>query len=313
MKIVEDALKGNKLAIGRIIKMIENDEDQAKEALTTLYPLTGHSFFVGITGPPGSGKSTLISALITAYRKRGSKIGVLAIDPSSQLTGGAILGDRIRMKRHTLDPEVFIRSIAARGSLGGISRTTKGALIVLDALKYDVIFIETVGVGQSEMDISFLADMTVVVCIPGMGDALQVLKAGNLEIADLFVVNKADKPEADEVVNHLDGMLDMRIGTTIQRRPSIIKTAALEERGIEKVVTAMDTFRSQMKSDPELIARSARHELRYIESITKDLAAEKIWQRLSTSNLLAETLVQVQNRMIDPYSAAQALLKDLLP
>lgn len=312
MDLIKETLKGNKLAAGRIIKSIEDDEGQGLSALKSLYPHTGNAFIVGITGPSGAGKSTLIDCLTAAFRKIDQKVAVLAIDPSSPITGGALLGDRIRMRRHTLDAGVYIRSVATRGAPGGISPATKGALIVLDAMKYDIIFIETVGVGQSDVDVSLLAHMTLVLCIPGMGDGLQALKAGTLEIADLFVVNKADRPGAGDVVSYLENMLSMRIGRENKRRPGIVRTTALEEKGIDDVLSAITAYRREMKDSNELKQRTADREYRYLTSTIKEIAADRLLGFVTKTKLFERLVYQLKERRIDPYSAAQAVVEDFL-
>lgn len=312
MDYVQETLKGNKLAAGRIIKMVEDDEPGGLEALKHLYPHTGTAFQIGITGPPGAGKSTLIASLVTALRKRRKKVAVIAIDPTSPTTGGALLGDRIRMKRHSVDPGVFMRSIATRGALGGISRAAKGASIVLDAMKYDFIFIETAGVGQADVDISLLAHMVLVLCIPGMGDGLQALKAGILEIADLYIVNKADTPGADDVVNHLENMMSLRAGSQKNHRPNIFKTDAVNEKGIDEVLEAINQFSNTMKKNGTFWEISAAKEYRYLKALLKDLIADRIWQYMENTKT-AETLInQLKNRQTEPYSAAQSIMKDFL-
>jgi LAO/AO transport system kinase len=312
MERIRETLKGNKLAAGRIIKSIEDNDADGLDALKSLYPHTGNAFIIGVTGPPGAGKSTLIDCLISAFRKQDRKVAVLAIDPSSSITGGALLGDRIRMKRHTLDSGVYIRSVATRGALGGISRATKGALIVLDAMKYDIIFIETAGVGQLAVDISLLAHMTLVLCIPGMGDGLQALKAGTLEIADLFVVNKADRPGADDVVAYLESMLSLKSGRENEPRPGIVRTAALEEKGIDEVISAIAAYRREMKYGNTLKQKTADQEYRYLTAIIKDVAAERVLALITKTELFERFVHQVTARRIDPYSAANEIVEGFL-
>ena len=209
MDIAEEVLKGNRLALSRAITAIENEYDEATEIMKKLYPRTGHAFVLGVTGPPGAGKSTLTDKLAREYRNQGKTVGIIAVDPTSPFTGGAILGDRIRMNGLTLDEGVFIRSMGTRGSLGGLSHKTADAVKAMDAFGKDVIFVETVGVGQSEVDIVKAADTTMVVLIPGMGDDIQAIKAGILEIGDVFCVNKADHDGADKLVREINMMLDL--------------------------------------------------------------------------------------------------------
>lgn len=312
MDLITETLKGNKLAAGRIIKRIEDDEEEGRSALKALYPHTGSAFVIGITGPPGAGKSTLIDCLIAAFRKRDQKVAVLAIDPSSSVTGGAFLGDRIRMRRHALDAGVYIRSVATRGALGGVSRATKGALIVLDAMKHDIVFIETAGVGQMDVDISLLAHMTIVLCIPGMGDGVQALKAGTLEIADLYVVNKSDRSGAGDVVSYLENMLSMKTGRGNERRPGIVRTAALEEKGIDDVLSAITAYRREMEVFNDLKQKTADQEYRYLTSIIREVAADRLLGCITKTKVFETLAHQLKERRIDPYSAAQAIVDDFL-
>ncbi len=239
MKIdAQDIIRGDQLAGARLIRLLEEGDSGGIEVLKRLYPYTGKAFVMGLTGPPGSGKSTLVNSIIGEVRRRNLKIAVVAIDPSSPISGGALLGDRIRMRRHTEDDGVFIRSMATRGHLGGLSKTTRETVLVFDAMGYDVILIETVGVGQDEVEIAQFAHSTAVVSLPGMGDDIQAMKAGLLEIGDLFVVNKADTPGADDVVEQLRAMLGMSSRAETDWLPPILKTVAVKNRGIIELVDA---------------------------------------------------------------------------
>lgn len=306
------ALEGNKQAAGRIIKLIEDHEAKGIEAIKRLYPHTGNALVVGITGPPGAGKSTLIDCLISEIRKNNKKVAVLAIDPSSPITGGALLGDRIRMKRHYLDPGVFIRSIATRGALGGVSWSTKGALIVFDAMKYDVIFVETAGVGQLGADISLLAHMTLVLCIPGMGDGLQALKAGNMEIADLFIVNKADMHGADEVVNHLHNMINLRQDRWGGHQPKIIRTVAAENKGIGDVISEIDSYHRSLKNNDPLLKKMYDKEYHFLKFLIKELAADRIWHHMDGLDKFQMSMGKLKKREKDPYSLALSIIEELV-
>jgi len=227
--------EGDARALARAATGIENRDPQALETLRDLAPFAGHARIVGITGPPGAGKSTLVDALATAVRKQGKTLAILAVDPSSRLTGGAILGDRIRMQQHYADPGIFIRSMATRGSLGGLARATANLAQLMDAAGKDYVIVETVGVGQDEIEIAGLAQVTVVVLVPGMGDDVQAIKAGIMEIADIFVINKSDQPGATRVEQELQAMLSLEHG----RQPAIVKTVATTGEGIEPLLEAI--------------------------------------------------------------------------
>ena len=245
----KNILEGDELAGARLMRRLEDGNPACIEELKALYPHTGKAFVLGITGSPGSGKSTLIAHIITEFRKRNMKIGVIAVDPSSPLTGGAFLGDRLRMRQHTEDKGVFIRSMATRGHLGGLSKTTKETALVFDAMGYEIVLIETVGVGQDEVEVVEFVHSTAVVSLPGMGDDIQAMKAGLLEIGDIFVVNKADKPGSDEVVDQLRLMLDMRSVPDGTWEPPILKTVAVNGEGVAELVDAFYAHRDYLKQN----------------------------------------------------------------
>ncbi|HEU5470064.1 MAG TPA: methylmalonyl Co-A mutase-associated GTPase MeaB [Actinophytocola sp.] len=304
--LVEQARAGQPLAVARLISLVEEASPHLRSIVTALAPLTGRARVLGLTGPPGVGKSTATSALITALRARGQRIGVLAIDPSSPFSGGALLGDRIRMHDHATDPDVFIRSMATRGQLGGLALATPQAVRVLDAAGYDVILIETVGVGQSEVDIVSLADTTLVLLAPGLGDGIQAAKAGILEIADIFVVNKSDRPGADQTARDLTHMISLgRKEITGPRwRPPVISTIAATHTGIDDLVSAIDTHHAWLTTHAELDARRTHRAAAEIEA----LALATLRSRLTETNTLPNLAEQVAAGDLDPYTAADHLI-----
>ncbi|WP_025324204.1 methylmalonyl Co-A mutase-associated GTPase MeaB [Deferrisoma camini] len=313
MNYVEEALRGNQLAGARLIRLLEEGDPQGIEYLKALYPHTGRAFILGMTGPPGAGKSTLVDRIITEFRRRDLKVGVVAVDPSSPFSGGAILGDRVRMQRHATDPGVFVRSMATRGHLGGLSRATGEAVLVLDAMGYDVILIETVGVGQDEVEIVDMAHTTAVVCLPGMGDDIQAMKAGILEIGDLFIVNKADRPGADEVVKQLQVMLEMRTAHDQDAwRPPVLKTVAVRNEGIAEVVDAFYAHRDHQERTGVLAERKAKRQMHFFRELVKEMAAERIFGAAEGSADYARMLEDLTARRLDPYTAAETLLDQTL-
>ncbi|MGW2540380.1 methylmalonyl Co-A mutase-associated GTPase MeaB, partial [Kitasatospora sp. NPDC001574] len=265
--LVEQARQGRPRAVARLISLVENAAPELREVMAALAPYAGRAYTVGLTGSPGVGKSTSTSALVSAYRRLGKRVGVLAVDPSSPFSGGALLGDRVRMQDHATDPEVFIRSMATRGHLGGLSWTAPQALRVLDAAGCDVILVETVGVGQSEVEIAAQADTTVVLLAPGMGDGIQAAKAGILEIGDLFVVNKADRDGADATARELNHMLGL--GGPREPgdwRPPIVKTVAARGEGVDEVVEALEKHRAWLDEHGELaLATGARRREEWLD------------------------------------------------
>ncbi|EME58759.1 methylmalonyl Co-A mutase-associated GTPase MeaB [Amycolatopsis decaplanina] len=311
-ELVGRARDGVPRAIARLLSLVEDAHPRLPEVAAKLTPHTGNARVVGLTGPPGVGKSTSTSALLTALRARGLRVGVLAIDPSSPFSGGALLGDRIRMTEHATDPGVFIRSMATRGHLGGLSWATPQAVRVLDAAGFDVVLIETVGVGQSEVDVVKLADTTVVLLAPGMGDGIQAAKAGVLEIADVFVVNKADREGADATVHDLKQMISLvrrEIRGPSWRQP-IVRTVASRGEGVEDVVRALDEHHDWLVRRDELPRRRAARARDEVEAIAvQRLRAELV--DLRSGDRLAELAERVVARKLDPFAAAGELIADL--
>ena len=292
-------------AIGRAISEVERDSPAVPDLLRRLFPETGRARIVGVTGPPGAGKSTLVQRLAQAYRKRGRRVGIVAVDPSSPFTGGAILGDRIRMAEIYTDPGVFIRSMATRGALGGLARATSDAVDVLDAAGFDLILIETVGVGQDEVDIARTADTTAVVLVPGLGDDIQAIKAGILEIADVFAVNKAERDGADRAVAELSMMLDF--APHEGWRPPIVKTSAPQAAGVPDLVEALEAHgRHLEKSGEEAVRRAGRARSRLL-GLLEGRFRRAVEARAPEPDGLEEAVRAVAARAEDPYAAADRL------
>ncbi len=297
--------------MARLISLVDDAHPALREVMAALMPHTGHAAVIGLTGPPGVGKSTATSALIAAFRKLERTVGVLAVDPSSPFSGGALLGDRIRMQEHALDPDVFIRSMSSRGHLGGLSWSTPQALRVLDAAGCDVVLVETVGVGQSEVEVAALADTTVVLLAPGMGDGIQAAKAGILEIGDVFVVNKADRDGAAGTARDLRHMLTL--GERRQAgdwRPPVVLATASTGQGIDELVEALDKHRDWLTANGDLARRRRRRASSEIEAIALDELRSRIGD-LGRGHRLDELAGQVADGHLDPYSAADSLIAAL--
>jgi LAO/AO transport system kinase len=288
--------------------MVENASPQLREVMAALNPQTGHAWVIGLTGSPGVGKSTTTAALVAALRRRDHRVGVLAVDPSSPFSGGALLGDRVRMQDHALDRSVYIRSMASRGHLGGLAWATPQALRVLDAAGCDVVLVETVGVGQAEVEIASLSDTTVVLVAPGMGDAIQAAKAGILEIADVFVVNKADRDGADQAARDLRHMLSLgEKRSPDEWQPAIVKTVAARGDGIDELVAALDKHREWLESSGRLDARRRLRAADEIEAIAVTALRERMGD-LRGGELLDSLAGRVVAGELDPYAAADELV-----
>ena len=302
--LVERARRGEPAAVARLISLVEDDAPELPEVSAALAPHTGRAHVVGLTGSPGVGKSTSTSALVTGLRARGKRVAVLAIDPSSPFSGGALLGDRVRMSEHDTDPEVFIRSMASRGHLGGLAGAAPQALRVLDAAGCDVIIVETVGVGQSEVEIAGIADTTLVLLAPGMGDGIQAAKAGILEIGDIFVINKADRDGANTTRRELRTMIGMRADAS-SWTPPVVLTVATKGEGAEEVVDAIEQHFTHLTDSGELTRRRVGRARREIEA----LALASVQRRLDEYSAgAAELAAEVQAGSVDPFAAARRLL-----
>jgi LAO/AO transport system kinase len=294
---------GDTRALARLLSLVEDESPQVRSVIKDLLPATGGARIIGLTGSPGVGKSTVTSALVAAFRAAGRTVAVLAVDPTSPFSGGALLGDRIRMQEHAADEGVFIRSMASRGHLGGLAASTPQAIRVLDAAGFELIIIETVGVGQAEVAIASLADSVVVLLAPGMGDAIQAAKAGILEVADLFVVNKADKPDAQQVVRDLRNMIALAHRTEGDWKPPIVSTVAVKSEGIQELVSRLNQHWSWLNDSGEL---KHRRQARAREELTA-LAFAALRGRLAASRL-DELAGQVADGTLDPFQAADELL-----
>jgi LAO/AO transport system kinase len=308
--VFDGVLAGDPRAVARGISLVENDTVAGAQLIGRLYPHTGKAYTVGVTGAPGVGKSTIVDRLTTVVRRAGLTVGVIAVDPTSPFTGGAVLGDRVRMSTHAGDAGVFIRSMATRGHLGGLARATADAIAVLDASGKDVVIVETVGVGQDEVDIVSTADVSLVVLVPGAGDDVQAMKAGIMEIADVFVVNKADREGADHVVHTIAASLSLKTFGPSDWRPPIVKTEATNGVGIEMLWEEIGRFRQRPGAE-----RDARRRARESARLRR-LLSQRLVQRVEEHSPVGEIdrLVDaVVARELDPYAAVERLVSGMLP
>ena len=310
MDVVAELLNGSKLAIARAITAVENEYEHATEIMQALYPHTGHAYIIGITGPPGAGKSTLTDKLTKEYRSRGKTVGIIAVDPSSPFSGGAILGDRIRMNELTMDDGVFIRSMATRGSLGGMSRKTAEVVKILDAAGKDIIIIETVGVGQSEVDIVKTADTTLVVLVPGLGDDIQAIKAGILEIGDVFAINKADREGVERLNLEIEMMLDLDQAEN-KWRPKVMRTIASQNEGVCELVNAIEEHATHMIKSGLIQRRRFERTRTEILAMLDEAIKVYLMQKVAGSKFESLTM-EVNQRKNDPYSAVRTILSEVL-
>jgi len=338
-RLIEDFNAGKPAALARVVSIVENHRDGFEQILGSLHPRTGRAKRVGLTGPPGAGKSTITSLLVKSFRDQGLKVGVIAVDPTSPFTGGALLGDRVRMESVALDPGVFIRSMATRGSLGGLAAATREVADVLDAFGFDKLVIETVGVGQSELDVARTADSTVLVLVPESGDSIQTLKAGVMEVADIFVVNKADRPGADRLRNDVELMLGLRKGVSfgnmpahhgvdlkrvnparvareaaatanpVEWTPPVLSAIATKDEGIADIVAAIDRHFAYLERSGTLRSRRRERMRERVMDVVERKVSDRLWKDPRTRAWLEEQLPSVEEGTVTPFAVADQLLR----
>lgn len=311
MDLVKDLLSGSRLALARAITAVESEYDNAIDIMKEIYPKTGKAKILGITGAPGAGKSTLTDKVVKYYRTQGKKVGIVAVDPTSPFSGGAILGDRIRMNDLTLDEGVFIRSMGTRGSLGGLSKKTADVVKLMDAFGMDIVIIETVGVGQSEVDIVKSADTTLVVLVPGLGDDIQAIKAGILEIGDVFAINKADRDGCDKLNVEIEMMLDLD-SKKVAWRPPIKRTIASKNEGIEDLVESLEEHFEYLEDSGELSKRRADRTKNEIENMINEKIAQYVLENVVKSEKFENQVTTVAKHESDPYSVVDDVVKSVL-
>jgi LAO/AO transport system kinase len=307
-KVLNKEIRG----MARIITLLENNASEVTEDMKNLYTHTGRAFIVGITGAPGAGKSTLVDKFTSELRSRGFTVGIIAVDPTSPFSGGAILGDRIRMQQHSTDDGVFIRSMATRGMLGGLSACTTAVVNVMDAYGKDVILIETVGVGQDEVEIVKTAQATIVVTVPGLGDEIQAIKAGILEIGDLFVVNKADKDGADETARELEIMLSMGTAEKQDWKPPIVKTVATKNEGITELVDKVYEYKSFLEESNHIVSKRKLQTEAHMKDVLREETIQRVFDLMGGEQGFDKLVHQVADRELDPYTAVEQMLEKVL-
>jgi LAO/AO transport system kinase len=307
-ELIDKVLAGDFRSIARLVTMVENGSADAIPFLRELFPHTGRCFTIGLTGAPGAGKSTLVDRLAGMYRDQEKKIAIIAVDPSSPYTGGAILGDRIRMQSRTLDQGTFIRSMATRGHIGGLANATADVLNVMDAAGFEIVLVETVGVGQDEVEIAKTADATIVLLVPGMGDDIQMMKAGIMEIADIFVINKSDRPGADRIEAELKGHLSMSTRPD-GWCPVVIRTVASEGSGIDECINAIEEYRSFLTRSEMRKDKIVRIQKIRLLELAGMQAREKLLKHNASADRVEELALLIADRKIDPYTAAEEVLQ----
>lgn len=311
MDLVKELLNGSRLALARVITAVESEYDEAIDIMKAIYPKTGRARILGVTGAPGAGKSTLTDKIVKQYLQQGKKIGIVAVDPTSPFSGGAILGDRIRMNDLTLNENVFIRSMGTRGSLGGLSKKTSDAVKLMDAFGMDLVIIETVGVGQSEVDIVKNADSVLVVLVPGLGDDIQAIKAGILEIGDVFAINKADRDGCDKLNVEIEMMLDLD-SREIKWRPPIKRTIASKDEGVDELVEALDEHFEFLEDSDELSVRRQDRTRNEIIAMINEQIGRRVAEVVVASDEFDSQVDAVNQRQNDPYTVVNKVLADVL-
>lgn len=311
MDLVKELFEGSRLALARSITAVENEYDNAIDIMKAIYPKTGKARILGITGAPGAGKSTLTDKVVKHYLDQGKKIGIVAIDPTSPFSGGAILGDRIRMNDLTLNENVFIRSMGTRGSLGGLSKKTADVVKLMDAFGMDLVIVETVGVGQSEVDIVKNADTTLVVLVPGLGDDIQAIKAGILEIGDVFAINKADRDGVDRLNVEIEMMLDLD-SREVQWRPPIKRTIASKDQGVDELIEALDEHFEYLEDSGELVARRAERTRDEMIAMINEQIGRYVAEKVVNSDEFNQQVSAVNERTNDPYTVVSNVMTSVL-